>query len=114
MNRKDFFENAFKMVIRKGLELLEDNPLVNALEDLSAEKEKWERPPGAGTPDKVFQSKCTGCDNCMIACPINVIMIADMEKRYPLIYPEKAPCIHCENYPCIQACPTGALSLHTP
>lgn len=112
MNRKDFFQQAFKMVIGKGLELLEDNPVIHALEEFAKEKEKWERPPGASSSDKVFQSKCTGCDRCMAACPVDIIMINDLEKRYPVIYPDKAPCIRCENYPCIQACPTGALILH--
>jgi formate hydrogenlyase subunit 6/NADH:ubiquinone oxidoreductase subunit I len=46
----------------------------------------------------------------MIACPVNVILIDDVDKRYPIIYPESDPCIQCETHPCIQSCPTGALN----
>lgn len=69
-----------------------------------------QRPPGAA-PEKEFHQLCTGCDGCMIACPVNVIMIEDMEKRYPVIYPDKNPCVKCYNYPCISSCPTEALHL---
>lgn len=72
---------------------------------------KWERPPGANVDDKQFLKLCTGCDACMVACPHNVVMIEDLERRDPVIYPDEGPCLHCADYPCITACPTGALSL---
>lgn len=93
MNRLDFF----KCLFGKGLELFE--PL----------GEGEERPPGALRDEAEFKSRCTGCDACMKACPVNVIMVDDLVKRYPVIYPKTAPCVHCEGYPCIAACPTGAL-----
>lgn len=102
MDRKDFF----KQLIGKGIELLGDNPLIRALEDSVKVKE---RPPG-NLPEKEFQTVCTGCDACMIACPVNVIMVEDLKTRLPVIYPETAPCLHCTSYPCIQACNTGALN----
>ncbi len=97
MKRKEFFSRLL-------LEVL-DNPLSFALEELAETKE---RPPGA-LDETQFKKTCTGCDQCMIACPVNVIMIEDQETRLPVIYPEKDPCIHCEDTPCIDACPTGAL-----
>jgi ferredoxin len=99
MNRKEFFS-------RLMIEVL-DNPVANTLENLAEAKE---RPPGA-VDEAEFKKICTGCDKCMIACPVNVIMIEDRESRLPIIYPEKDPCIHCDDTPCIAACPTGALIL---
>ena len=110
MDRKDFFSTAFRLVAGKGLQILTENPIVTALEALAVETEPKQRPPGAA-PEKEFRQLCTGCDACMIACPVDVIMIEDLKTRLPIIYPEKDPCIHCEGYPCIQSCPTGALHL---
>lgn len=103
MDRRSFF----KSLVGKGLELISENPIILALEDRAKIKE---RPPGALVPDKEFQALCTGCDACMIACPVNVIMIEDLKTRLPIIYPETEPCLHCTGYPCIQSCKSGALS----
>jgi ferredoxin len=103
LNRRAFFKELFLA----GFDLIKDHPILESLEKLA---EKRERPPGA-LAEGQFQQVCTGCDACMIACPINIIMIDDLEKRHPVIYPEKDPCIHCEGYPCIAACPTGALAI---
>jgi len=116
MNRKDFFSTAWKLLVSKGAGLIGNNPIVRGLEKIAAEQPKpspkrKHRPPGANHDDKLFRKLCTGCDACMIACPVNVIMIENFELRYPVIYPDTDPCVHCEGYPCIQACPTGALKL---
>ncbi|NGX58346.1 MAG: Electron transport complex subunit RsxB [Chlamydiae bacterium] len=103
MERDEFFTT----LLNKGAEWVLDNPVVSVLEDFADETVK-ERPPGA-LPEKEFLERCTGCDECMKACPVNVIMIEDMEKRHPVIFPEKDPCIHCADTPCVSACPTGAL-----
>jgi ferredoxin len=110
MDRKEFLTQAFKQLIDKGLELTTFKPIVSALENLAKKKE---RPPGSVQPDEKFKQLCIGCDACMIACPVNVIVIEDLEKRYPLIYPEEAPCLHCSGYPCIQACHHSALLPNT-
>lgn len=114
MDRKDFFSQALRLLVGKGLELCEGNPVIAALEKLAEDpvpsKKRKQRLPGASPTENEFQQKCTGCDACMIACPVNVVMIEDLDKRLPLIYPDEAPCVHCSGYPCIQACPTGALS----
>lgn len=119
MDRSGFFKAAAKLLFQKGSDFLTQNPL-QILEGLVASSNHEEppyldsrhhRPPGACAVDLKFKSLCTGCDACMAACPVNVIIIDDLELRYPLICPEIAPCIHCEDYPCIQACPSGALDL---
>jgi ferredoxin-type protein NapG len=114
MNRKDFFKEAYQRLIQKGLNLFHSNPIIDALESCSGKPittKKKQRPPGASPTDSRFQKSCTGCDACMIACPVNVIMIEDLEKRLPLIFLEEAPCIQCADTPCITACPTQALNL---
>lgn len=107
MDRKEFFNQAWIKLAEKAVELISETSLGKALEEASRNKQ---RPPGA-IPGHFFQEKCTGCDACMIACPVNVIMIEDLERRLPVIYPEEDPCLHCKGYPCIQACKTEALSL---
>jgi ferredoxin-type protein NapG len=69
-----------------------------------------QRPPGA-LPEPAFKATCTGCDACMAACPHNLIMIEDLERRDPIIYPDENPCLRCNGYPCIQACNVDALVL---
>ena len=104
MDRKQFFKEAYNLAVGAGIELIEKTEIGK---QLLKEPQKVERPPGAG---KDFLQKCTGCDLCMAACPVNVIMIEDLERRDPVIFPEKDPCIKCPGYPCIRACPVNALS----
>jgi len=107
MDRKEFFGEAFKSLMYNALDILGENAVIRALEETAKIKE---RPPGSILPDAEFQRLCTGCDACMIACPVNVVMIEDLNLRLPVIYPETNPCLHCIGYPCIQACKTSALS----
>lgn len=109
MDRFEFLKKASQLCLGKCFEVL-DNPIVQSLENLAGPAEHRQRPPGACPDDHSFLDLCTGCDACMQACPVNVITIESMEKRDPYILPEESPCIHCEDYPCIQSCPTGALS----
>ena len=114
MDRGEFFATAFNLVARKCADVLLDNPVVQALEKKLI---PGHRPPGALSDDGVFKERCTGCDQCMIACPVDCIMVEDLDRRHPIIYPEESPCIRCEGFPCISACPTGALTfqeLRTP
>ncbi|MDF1564208.1 MAG: 4Fe-4S dicluster domain-containing protein [Deltaproteobacteria bacterium] len=68
------------------------------------------RPPG-------FTGKgteaCRDCVACLEACPRESIF--PMKRgaspdHTPLIDPTKAPCVLCDDLPCIQACPSGVLA----
>ncbi|MCH1430308.1 MAG: 4Fe-4S dicluster domain-containing protein [Chlamydiales bacterium] len=108
MDRKTFFKDAFSYVVGKSLDSLSNNVVVDYLEDSAKQKQ---RPPGANPSEEGFLKACIGCDRCMQACPHNLIMVEDMEKRDPLIYPEEKKCVMCEDFPCIKSCPeANALS----
>lgn len=104
MDRKEFFSFVFQKAAGKSLKwlALPEQPV-------SAKDPAAHRPPGAVPYEQEFLAKCTGCDACMAACPVNIVMIADLERRDPVIYPESGPCVQCPGFPCIAACPTGAL-----
>lgn len=106
MNRKEFFRAILQNIAEVCNELIEVNTNAPILKP-----RRRQRPPGASKNDHEFIKLCTGCDACMIACPVNIIMIENMQLRHPVIYPDEGPCLHCSGYPCIQSCPTGALSL---
>lgn len=68
------------------------------------------------------QTRCTGCYTCMVACkdwydidtgPVNLMRVKCFERgTFPDLFAAylASPCYHCENPPCIQACPEGAIT----
>lgn len=64
--------------------------------------------------------RCVGCDSCTVACkiwndlPLDIVynpVITDGPKGiYPHLHMNHIPlmCMHCEETPCVHACPTGA------
>lgn len=111
MDRKDFLSKAFQWTVGKGLTALTENPLVDQIASIAEPKEKKQRPPGAHSSENTFLELCTGCDACMVACPYNVILIDDLERRDPIIQEKNPPCDQCTGTPCIHSCGTGALTL---
>jgi len=61
-----------------------------------------------------FLSICQRCSHCVTACPHHAIESlgpeAHVAERTPVLHPDTAPCHWCEDMPCIEACPSGALS----
>lgn len=64
----------------------------------------------------VTPENCTGCNACMLACSfahekassyrlsrIKIRKIEDIENSVPVV------CQHCEDAPCMDACPVGAI-----
>ncbi len=70
------------------------------------------RPPGAVEEDQ-FLKLCIKCGQCLQVCPYDSIVLEDIEGGASLgmayIDPAKRGCYLCEAFPCMLACPTGAL-----
>ena len=83
-----------------------------------AEKRRtdWLRPPGA-LEEARFLESCTGCGECVDACPHDSIRVLEdyhdsggpERRETPVIYPDEQPCYLCEDFPCIAACEPEAL-----
>ena len=72
------------------------------------------RPPGA-IEEEAFLASCTRCGECERACPHGAIRPAPAHcgeaRNTPWIDVLRAPCMMCEDFPCIRACESGALDL---
>jgi ferredoxin-type protein NapG len=71
------------------------------------------RPPGA-LPEGDFQSACVRCGLCVRDCPYDTLRLAEIGDGptigTPYFIARDVPCEMCDDIPCAQACPTGALS----
>lgn len=70
------------------------------------------RPPGAlDEPD--FLGACVRCGLCVRHCPYDTLLLARLEQPLavgtPYFVARDIPCEMCEDIPCVEACPTGAL-----
>ena len=69
-------------------------------------------PPGIQS-ERDFMARCIKCGRCALACPYKCIRAAGInagEKTgTPAINPRTQACRLCADYPCVSACPTGAL-----
>lgn len=69
-------------------------------------------PPGAISNKQKFVEACTGCGDCIYACPHNAlapIFSVESMKSIPFIDVNSSPCKLCKDYPCIKACKPLAL-----
>jgi len=70
------------------------------------------RPPGAVEEDK-YLSMCIKCGQCLQVCPYDAIKLEDIDGKAGVgtayIEPLARGCYLCEAFPCVLACPTGAL-----
>ncbi len=72
------------------------------------------RPPGA-LDEKKFTQSCIKCGKCVEACPYDTLKLATVDDNKalgtPYFEPRNTPCYLCTDYPCTEACPSGALDL---
>lgn len=70
------------------------------------------RPPGAVSEEQ-FLKLCIKCGQCLQVCPYDSIILEDIDGGASVgmayIEPERRGCYLCEAFPCMLACPTGAL-----
>jgi len=70
------------------------------------------RPPAA-VKESEFLKLCIKCGQCLQVCPYDSILLEDIDggASYGMAYidPTKRGCYLCEAFPCVLACPTGAL-----
>jgi len=70
------------------------------------------RPPGA-VSEKEFLGLCIKCGQCLQVCPYDSIILEDIDGKVGVgmayIEPRDRGCYLCEAFPCILACPSGAL-----
>ncbi len=72
------------------------------------------RPPGA-LEERRFLAACIKCGQCVQVCPVQAIVLADMDEGLgtgvPYVDARAQACdFSCDALSCILACPTGALS----
>ncbi len=71
------------------------------------------RPPGA-LIEKDFLSACIRCGLCVRDCPYDTLHLAKLgdvvATGTPYFVARQTPCEMCDDIPCIEACPTGALN----
>lgn len=107
MDRRDFFRAGLKKVTKTVVHEI----------DARVEKKakRYIRPPYA-LSEVEFILACTRCDDCVEACPHDVVfklsakLGADVVGT-PALALFKKGCHLCEDWPCVSACTTGALSL---
>jgi len=70
------------------------------------------RPPGA-VDEESYRNLCIKCGQCLQVCPYDSILLEDIDGGATMgmayIDPSKRGCYLCEAFPCVLACPTGAL-----
>ncbi len=109
-NRRDFLARAAQgtaFVVTGGLGWFY---LLNEQSQAAADRF---RPPGAES-ETDFYAKCIKCGQCVVACPFDTLSLAPSGANVPVgtphFSPQNIPCYMCEDIPCQEACPTGAIS----
>ena len=108
-NRRRFFRESFYSIMKPVAEFLADKiDLADTLPRTLL------RPPGA-IREAEFLEVCYRCGNCVEACPADAIKLYacddDDLNGTPVIDPDFAACVICDDLACMNGCPSGALVL---
>lgn len=109
LNRKELLRVGVDRALRGGAMLAG-----YAMEDVAGRfLPKVARPPGA-LPALEFLLACTRCNACIDECPPGALLklgdAAGISSGTPFLsVMDHKPCTACEDVPCANACPTGAL-----
>jgi len=107
MDRREFFRRSAGKVAQTVTEHVNDKVQQDAAH--------WIRPPFA-LDELDFLLACTRCDACIKACTYQVIFPLSARRgaqvmSTPVMDLLNRACHLCEDWPCVQACETGALKL---
>jgi ferredoxin-type protein NapG len=107
MERRDFFKAGLNKVAKTAVEVVD--------EVVTKRARHWIRPPYA-LPELEFLLACTRCDDCVEACPHDVVFKLPATRGAQLVGTPALDllnkgCHLCEDWPCVQACKPSALTL---
>ncbi len=110
MQRRDFLKNGLKTGLLAGFgavtwSVFLPNATANAVAAL--------RPPGAASEGD-FLKTCIKCGECVRVCPYDTLRLAGLKDPAaigtPYFIARDIPCYMCQDVPCVEVCPTNALS----
>ena len=109
VTRNEFFRNYFLDLFG-----VVDEAFGDKLSDFAEKFPELIRPPGACS-EKEFIEKCSRCGACVKACPFfaltPVLLANEFDRGTPALRVGQSYCRFCENFPCVNACKSGALNL---
>ncbi|WP_456058448.1 4Fe-4S dicluster domain-containing protein [Campylobacter hominis] len=86
-------------------------PLFAKKDNETYKNSKYLRPPRS---DKNFEKLCVKCGQCLQVCPYHSINLLDINAFFSIgtayIDPKNRGCYLCDLFPCVLACPSGALN----
>lgn len=107
--RRQFFREGLFSILKPVAEFLGER-----LDLPDTPLQLFLRPPGAIT-EADFIETCYRCGNCVEACPAVAIKLFPSKDEQlnntPVIDPDLAACVVCDDLSCMKACPSGALQL---
>lgn len=106
-SRRGFFREALAGLLGPVANLIQDRlrfDLYDEPADYAGVRPPL-RPPGA-VAGEAFADLCDHCGDCAAACPASAIVM-DPDPR---VVPAEQACLMCGGFPCVAACPTGALA----
>lgn len=85
---------------------------LQALFSISHDTSELIRPPGA-KQESDFLARCIKCGRCILACPYVALVPAGSKEGFaagtPHLEVRNQACRLCEDFPCVDECPTSAL-----